>query len=129
MKGKRNEYIQCNESKQKSYIWEYLSSSDSRRSFERRKGLSPGRLYKWMTKFQIEDTKVKKSIIDQSLVDSDSASTIASLRAENARLNKENRQLQRDLEKESLLRTAADFLIDLAEQNYHIAVRQNSDAK
>ena len=82
-----------------------------------------------MTKFQIEDTKVKKPIIDQSLVDSDSAYTIASLRAENARLNKENRQLQRDLEKESLLRTAADVLIDLAEQNYHIAVRQNSDAK
>ena len=95
MKGKRNEYIQCNESKQKSYILEYLSSSDSRRSFERRQGLSPGRLYKWMTKFQIEDTKVKKSIIDHSLVDSDSASTIAYLRAENARLNNENIQSYR----------------------------------
>ncbi len=129
MRGKRKEYIQCNESEQKSYIWEYLSSSDTRRGFERRNRLSPGCLYRWMERFQIEDTKVKKPIIDQSLVDLDAASTIAVLREENARLNDENRQLQRKLEKETILRTAADLLIELTEQNYHIPVRKNSDAK
>ena len=82
-----------------------------------------------MERFQIEDTKVKKPIIDQSLVDLDAASTIAVLREENARLNDENRQLQRKLEKETILRTAADLLIELTEQNYHIPVRKNSDAK
>ena len=115
MRGKRKEYIQCNESEQKSYIWEYLSSSDTRRGFERRNRLSPGCLYRWMERFQIEDTKVKKPIIDQSLVDLDAASTIAVLREENARLNDENRQLQRKLEKETILRTAADLLIELTE--------------
>ena len=142
----------------KSYIREYLSSSDRRKTFERRNGLSLGTLSRWMKMYEIEDPKMQKSIIDPQLIDEDSASLIAqplcdkvsitwhlsffargydrsalsdqlAPRRLHEALHKSNRQLQRDLDTTKMLHEACEVLIDLTEQTYHIPVRKNSDAK
>ena len=129
MSKTKKSYRNFTESERRSYICEYLSSSESRRTFEKRRGLSTSALYIWMKKYQIEDSKMKKPIIDKQLIDEEAAAVIAQLRAENEALHTSNRQLQRDLETSKLLHKASELLIDLAEKTYHIPVRKNSDAK
>ena len=129
MSTKRKPHRKFTELERKSYIREYLSSSDRRKTFERRNGLSLGTLSRWMKMYEIEDPKMQKSIIDPQLIDEDSAALIAQLPAENEALHKSNRQLQRDLDTTKMLHKACEVLIDLTEQTYHIPVRKNSDAK
>lgn len=129
MSTKEKRHRKFTELESKSYISEYISSSASRKTFERRNGLSLGSLYHWMQKYKIEDPKMNKPIIDQHLVDEDSAALIAQLRAENEALHNSNRQLQRELDTTKMLHEACEVLIDLTEQTYHIPVRKNSDAK
>ena len=111
MSTKRKPHRKFTELESKSYIREYLSNSDRRKTFERRNGLSLGTLSRWMKMYEIEDPKMQKSIIDPQLI------------------HKSNRQLQRDLDTTKMLHEACEVLIDLTEQTYHIPVRKNSDAK
>lgn len=129
MSTKRKPHRKFTEFESKSYIREYLSSSDRRKTFERRNGLSLGTLSRWMKMYEIEDPKMQKSIIDPQLIDEASAALIAQLRSENEALHKSHRQLQRDLNTTKMLHEACEVLIDLTEQTYHIPVRKNSDAK
>lgn len=129
MSSKEKKYRMFTESEKRSYIREYLSSSDSRVSFEKRQGLSNGTLHRWIEGYQIEDPKMTKAIIDPSSLDESTAALIAELRAENASLHKSNRELERELATSKMLHKACEVLIDLAEQTYHIPVRKNSDAK
>ena len=129
MSTKGKKHRKFTESERRSYICEYLSSFDNRQSFEKRHGLSLGALCVWMKMYQIEDVKMSKPIIDQRLVDEDSAALIAQLRAENEALHKSNRELQRELDTSKMLHEASELLIELAEETYHIPVRKNSDAK
>ena len=58
---KRKPHRKFTELESKSYIREYLSSSDRRKTFERRNGLSLGTLSRWMKMYEIEDPKMQKS--------------------------------------------------------------------
>ena len=129
MSTKGKKHRKFTELERKSYISEYISSSSSRKTFERHHGLSSGSLLSWMKKYRMEDPKMKKPLLDQQLVDEDSAALIAQLRAENEALHKSNRQLQRELATTKMLHEACEVLIDLTEQTYHVPVRKNSDAK
>ncbi|MCS2958982.1 hypothetical protein NXX53_22270 [Bacteroides salyersiae] len=77
MSTKRKPHRKFTELESKSYIREYLSSSDRRKTFERRNGLSLGTLSRWMKMYEIEDPKMQKSIIDPQAIDEDSAALIA----------------------------------------------------
>lgn len=129
MSSKGKQHRKFSDQERKSYIREYLSSSDSRRAFERSHGLSLGALYSWIKMYNIEDPKMTKPTIDPQTIDEETASMIAALRAENEALHKTNRQLQRDLSTANMLLEASEELINLAEETYHIPVRKNSDAK
>lgn len=48
MSTKRKPHRKFTELESKSYIREYLSNSDRRKTFERRNGLSLGTLSRWM---------------------------------------------------------------------------------
>ncbi|EOA50776.1 hypothetical protein HMPREF1532_01830, partial [Bacteroides salyersiae WAL 10018 = DSM 18765 = JCM 12988] len=54
MSTKRKPHRKFTELESKSYIREYLSSSDRRKTFERRNGLSLGTLSRWMKMYEIE---------------------------------------------------------------------------
>ena len=71
MSTKRKPHRKFTELESKSYIREYLSSSDRRKTFERCNGLSLGTLSRWMKMYEIEDPKMQKSIIDPQLIDED----------------------------------------------------------
>lgn len=129
MSTKGTKHRKFTESERKSYIREYFLSSECRRAFEKLNGLSSGALSLWMKMYHIEDPKMKTPIIDQKLVDEDSAALIAQLRAENKALHKANRKIQHELDTTKMLHEACEVLIDLTEQTYHIPVRKNSDAK
>ena len=60
MSTKRKPHRKFTELESKSYIREYLSSSDRRKTFERRNGLSLGTLSRWMKMYEIEDPKMQK---------------------------------------------------------------------
>lgn len=114
------------ESERKSYIREYLSSGESKGGFCRRTGLPMANLIRWQRMY---DMKEKKPSTPAGVPAPSSRADVESLKAELARLRKENRTLRNSLAEESLRLEACELLIDLAESTYHIKVRKNSGAK
>lgn len=105
-----------------SYLEEYLSSSFTKRQFEREKGLKRTTIQRWLRIFGLEDKpdpfmSKKLSQTEQELHD------------QIYELEKKIRSLEAELKRSNMARDAYDCMIDLAEKTYNIPVRKNSDAK
>ena len=101
-----------------SYLEEYLSSSFTKRQFEREKGLKCTTIQRWLRIFGLEDKpdpfmSKKLSQTEQELHD------------QIYELEKKIKSLEAELKRSNTY----DCMIDLAEKTYNIPVRKNSDAK
>jgi hypothetical protein len=119
--GKKKGDIEC-----LKILEEYLMDVNAtKNAFEKRKGLGKGTIYYWLRKFAIEDKKegaMKEEEGPGEAGRRDQASEIE-------RLKLQNKVLEKKLEKAEMARDAYDYMINLAEQRYHIKVRKNSGAK
>ncbi len=122
----KKKYTPYTEFERKSYLRDYLSSSETKYQFAKRTGVCSRLLNIWLKKYQIEDKEMGKS---HTSLSNHSDESLTELQNKLAQLRAENRKLQRALQQESLRHEACEELINLTESTYHIKVRKNSDAK
>lgn len=105
-------------------LHDYLCSSSSKLSIEKKYGLSHGTIRHWLRIFALPDKTAFEEMAKKSPAKQDVSSPedITSLKLR-------IKQLESTLKEAEMARDAYDCMIDLAEDRYHIKVRKNSDAK
>ena len=121
--------------KRMALLYEYLSSDQSRASFEKEKGLTHSTIYRWLRIFAVED----KPAVQPRQVAVQSRQTVETemkkdpdnedLLQEIARLKEELRSKSLDLKRAEMARDVYERMIVMAEERYGIPIRKKSDAK
>ena len=119
---------QMDDAQRLSLLHEYLSSSSSKSSFEKEKGLSRKSISYWLRKFALEDKPHVLKIVMPMGSDNKSLSLLDP-NEEIARLHKELISKKLELKRVTMARDAYEKMVELAEEKYGIPIRKNSDAK
>lgn len=119
---------QMDDAQRLSLLHEYLSSSSSKSSFEKEKGLSRKSISYWLRKFALEDKPHVVKIVMPMGADNESLSLLDP-DEEIARLHKELIAKELELKRVTMARDAYEKMVELAEEQYGIPIRKNSDAK
>ena len=119
---------QMDDAQRLSLLHEYLSSSSSKSSFEKEKGLSRKSISYWLRKFALEDKPHVLKIVMPMGSDNKSLSLLDP-NEEIARLHKELISKELELKRVTMARDAYEKMVELAEEKYGIPIRKNSDAK
>ena len=116
------------DSKRLSLLEEYLSSTLSKTTFEKEKGLTKGSISRWLTSFAIED---KPTIVNVALPMSKGNDKTELLNPDDeiVRLRQELKAKEQELKLATMARDAYERMIVIAEEKYAIPIRKNSDAK
>ena len=125
MNNLRKKGTKYTELERKSYLREYLASTETKRQFYKRTGIAPLLIAQWLVRYNLQD----KTVMSVQPSSQEQDSSIRDLQQTVEELLKENRRLQNELHKQELLCDANKKMIDLAESVYHIRIRKNSDAK
>lgn len=121
--------IKYNESEKLVLLSQFLSSGMDSRQFAKSRGIPHSTFCDFCHSYGSPDTSSILELMKKINV----PSTIDELQLQLARERKaheaELKRLNLELQKEKLRSKANSLLIDLAEQQYHIRIRKNSDAK
>ena len=121
--------------KRMALLHEYLSSDQSRASFEQKKGLTHSTIYRWLRIFAIEDKPAvqprKVAVLPRQTVETEMKKDPDNedLLQEIARLKEELRSKSLDLKRAEMARDVYERMIVMAEERYGIPIRKKSDAK
>ena len=121
--------------KRMALLHEYLSSDQSRASFEQKKGLTHSTIYRWLRIFAIEDKPAvqprKVAVLPRQTVETEmkKAPDNEDLLQEIARLKEELRSKSLDLKRAEMARDVYERMIVVAEERYGIPIRKKSGAK
>ena len=121
--------------KRMALLHEYLSSDQSRASFEQKKGLTHSTIYRWLRIFAIEDKHAvqprKVAVLPRQTVETEMKKDPDNedLLQEIARLKEELRSKSLDLKRAEMARDVYERMIVMAEERYGIPIRKKSDAK
>lgn len=103
---------------------DYLFSSSSKYSIEKKYSLSRGSIYRWLRIFALPDRNHPIEMANQEQ-EHNQVPCVEELTCLKLRI----KELESALKQARMARDAYDCMIDLAEEKYHIQVRKNSDAK
>lgn len=111
------------------FLQEYLASDQTKREFEKANGLGRNRISRWLRIFATEDKKVSTTLTSsmETLPSIDKSESAEEEELHRLRLELKVKQLE--LKRVTMARDAYEKMILLAEQNYAIPIRKNSDAK
>ena len=114
--------------KRMALLYEYLSSDQSRASFEKEKGLTHSTIYRWLRIFAVEDkpaVQSRQTAETEMKKDPDNEDLLQEI----ARLKEELRSKSLDLKRAEMARDVYERMIVMAEERYGIPIRKKSDAK
>jgi transposase-like protein len=121
--------------KRMALLHEYLSSDQSRASFEQKKGLTHSTIYRWLRIFAIEDkpavqprqvaVQSRQAVLTEMKKDADKEDLLQEI----SRLKDELRSKSLDLKRAEMARDVYERMIVVAEERYGIPIRKKSGAK